>query len=228
MRLNSPGLWICIDGPDFTGKCTQCAKLIERLIFANEDNVITYTHEPTRDARIIKEKLRAEKGNAYKDPEVMAHLYIDNRQSNEKRVIRPALAAGGIGLSNRSKYATLAYQAAQGIEISELIKFHKERNIGTPDITFFLFVDDDEELRERMKRTGKTGDKFESDFDFQKLVAVNYERLAALAPTDPKFFGDIHPIKKYARASIYDISDSIWQKLEPVYKAWTEERDRIE
>jgi len=226
---NSPGLWICIDGPDFTGKGTQTTELFKRLIMANEDNVVTYTHEPTRNAKAIKAKLKAEVGNAYGDPELMAKLYIQDRVDNERNVIRPALTAGGIVISNRHKYSTLAYQASQGVPIDELVTLHKEKRIGTPDITFFLFVGDHEELCERMARTGKTGDKFESDLAFQKLVAANYKRLVKIAKNDPEFYGNIYPIQKERpRSRIEDVADSIWQNLEPVYKAWTERRDRIQ
>ena len=227
MVNNSPGLWICLDGPDFTGKGTQTKELFTRLVSANEDNVITYTHEPTRDARAIKEKLKREKGDAYKGPMVMAELYIDNRAVNELQVVRPALLAGGIVISNRHKYSTLAYQLAQGVSLQELTRMHKERGIGTPDITFFLFLDNEKELRERMLRTGKTGDKFESDFEFQRKVATNYRHLAELAGEDLDFFGDIHSVNMHPGTGIHDISRSIWKNLEPVYNAWTKKRDQI-
>lgn len=225
MTDNSPGLWICIDGPDFTGKGTQTVELIRRLIVSNEDNVVAYTHEPTRNARALKDKLKREKGDAYKDPQVTTHLYVDDRVENENAVIRPTLANGGIAVSNRFKYSTLAYQAAQGMNMDELIRMHKERGIGTPDITLILFMDDEDELRSRMARTGKTGDKFESDFDFQRKVAFNYRTLIDLAPSDPEFFGPIYAANKHPTASIWDVSDSIWEKIQPVYNAWSLKRD---
>lgn len=225
---NAPGLWICIDGPDFTGKGTQTTELIRRLIAVNEDNVVTYTHEPTRNARQIKEKLKRESGDAYKDPVLMSQLYTDDRVDNERFVIRPTLNAGGIVVSNRHKYSTLAYQQAQGVSLPELIAMHKVKGVGTPDITLFLFVDDYEELRSRMSRTGKTPDKFEGDFDFQKSVSTHYRVLAELAPTDPAFYGSIHSIGKHSRVSVHDIADVIWQKVESVYVRWAAYRDTEE
>ena len=224
MTSNSPGLWICIDGLDFTGKGTQTSELIRRLIATNEDNVITYTHEPTRDARKIKDKLKAERGDAYKDSRVMAELNIDDRANNEFHVIRPALRSGGVVVSNRHKYSTLAYQVAQGMDINELIKMHKDKEIGTPDISLLLFLDDEDAIRERMLRTGKSGDKFESDFEFQKKVADNYRKIVELAKDDD-FFGKVYPVHSDKGTSIFDVADCIWKSIRPCYDLWTKIRD---
>jgi len=221
---NSPGLWICIDGPDFTGKGTQSVELFRRLVVANEDNVVTYTHEPTRNARKIKQKLKEQQGDAYRDARVMAELYINDRRQNEDEVIRPALRSGGITISNRHKYSTIAYQAVQGVPMEELVATHKSKGIGTPDITFLLLLSDEAELQSRIVQTGKNPDKFEGDFNFQKAVGVRYRSFVGEGMTDPDFYGRIVPIDT-AGNSIEKVSNLIWGRLEPIYTDWSRRRD---
>ena len=45
------GLWICIDGADYTGKREQSVRLADELTRWHEDNDVLITHEPTFRAR---------------------------------------------------------------------------------------------------------------------------------------------------------------------------------
>ncbi len=211
------GLWICIDGPDFTGKGTQCGILISKLIEDREDNIIAYTHEPTAKAQEIKRKLKEEKGQAYKDPMVMAEFYIADRVLNEERIIRPILKDGGIVISNRHKYSTDAYQSSQGVDFETLTSLQKKMGVGTPHITVFLAISAGE-LSRRMRKSQKEPDKFESDLIFQHKVTGKYDSIARIVNTDRDYFGNIHVIN--AEGDPNGVSKMIWAKIEPFYRNW--------
>ena len=123
------GLWLCIEGADYTGKRTQCSLLFDKLTSLSEDNIIVYTHEPTARAKEIKRKLKAEKGEAYKDGLKMSELYIADRVWNEKTIIKPILHAGGIA-SKRWSSASGEQKRPHGERVSgarRLVKRKKSR-----------------------------------------------------------------------------------------------------
>ena len=219
------GLWICIEGADYTGKRTQCSLLFDKLTSLSEDNIIVYTHEPTARAKEIKRKLKEEKGEAYKDGLKMAELYIEDRVWNEKNVINPILNAGGIAISNRYKYSTDAYQSLQEIDLETLINAQKKFKIGTPHVTLFLDINE-KELVERMKKTDKEPDKFESDLLFQRKVAEKYRAISRISSTDKEYFGDVKLVD--ANDKPEEVFEKIWQAIGNLYEKWDKYNDLFE
>tara|TARA_Y100000310_G_C20589010_1_gene766964 strand:+ start:252 stop:941 length:690 start_codon:yes stop_codon:yes gene_type:complete len=221
MGRNKPGLWICIEGGDFTGKRTQSSLLFDKLTELDEDNIVVYSHEPTRRAGEVKRKLKEERGDAYGDAEEMAELYIADRVWDEKNVIRPVLDAGGIVISNRHKYSTDAYQSAQGMDLEVLMRLQKKFRVGTPDVAVFLEIDGGERKR-RMKDAGDEGDKFESDMIFQERVADAYGKIFDIKSTDKEYFGDVYLVGGGGRPN--HIFNRVWKEIEPHYNNWVQER----
>jgi dTMP kinase len=221
MGRNGNGLWICLEGGDFTGKRTQISLLFDKLTELDEDNVVVYTHEPTRKAREVKRKLKEERGDAYGNSEEMAELYIADRVSHERDVVNPILKSGGIVISNRHKYSTDAYQSAQGMDLEKLIRLQKKFGVGTPDVTFFLDISTEERI-ERMKYTGDKGDKFESDLMFQERVAEAYRNIFNIQSTDREYFGVIKIVD--GNAIPMHVGNNIWRDLRPVYNDWVQSR----
>jgi dTMP kinase len=221
MGRNGNGLWICIEGGDFTGKRTQISLLFDKLTELDEDNIVVYTHEPTRNAREVKRKLKDERGDAYGNSEEMAELYIADRVKNERDVINPILEAGGIVISNRGKYSTDAYQSSQGMDLEKLIKLQKKFGVRTPDVTVFLDISNEERI-ERMKYARDSGDKFESDLIFQEKVAEAYRNIFNIKSTDPEYFGDINLISGQGRPE--EVFNILWMQVKPYYNDWVQGR----
>ena len=217
------GLWICIDGADYTGKGEQTRRLASRLNELHEDNDVLLTHEPTRRAREIKRKLR-EEPDAYSDGLKLAELYVDDRIQHEREVILPLLNIGGIVISNRHKYSTDAYQHAQRVPYYKLHELQQKRGVHTPDLTLFLEIDSPT-LIERMRSRNISADKFEGSREFQETVREKYRLLARLAPSDSSYFGIVHTLD--GKGSKESVEGKIFEVVNPVYEQWATQWEHL-
>jgi len=86
----SKGLLIVLEGGDFSGKNTQTALLAKNLLSLSEDNDLVITHEPTKHAKELKQRLK-EETDAYANAERMAQLYVEDRRHHCQRLIQPSL-----------------------------------------------------------------------------------------------------------------------------------------
>ena len=109
-------------------------------------------------------------------------------------MIRPVIDAGGIVVSDRYHLSTYAYQQTQGVELSDLIKIHKERRIENPDLTVLIEVDY-KTASERMKKRGEAIEKFEGDREFIEKLIKNYKDLYINGGDYPSLFGPIVLVK---------------------------------
>lgn len=98
----------------------------------------------------------------------MARLFIEDRRRHVRELILPALKHGVDVVCDRYKLSTIAYQAAQGLDMDKLIARHK--GMPVPDITFFLYVTPEVAMR----RTDKKDKKFERSREFQEKVLTSY------------------------------------------------------
>jgi dTMP kinase len=170
-----PGLFVTFEGVDRAGKTTQ-ARLLrdalgERAVGVREPGG-TAVGERVRE--IVKDEgvelgVRAE-----------ALLFAAARAELVERVIRPALEAGRVVVSDRYLDSSLAYQgAARGLGVEEVARVNGFATGGLePDLTFLLELD----LGEAAARGGES-DRFESEGQaLQEQVRDAYARLAAEAP----------------------------------------------
>jgi dTMP kinase len=204
------GLWVCLEGSDYTGKKTQSILLAQRLLDLSEDNDVLLTHEPTRRAKEIKRKLKEEK-DAYDGQEEMARLYIEDRVRHEREIILPALERGQIVIANRGNYSTDAYQSAQGGSLDNLINLQKQAGIQTPDIIFFIEISGEELQRRIYLKTEKNPDKFEKNKEFQEEVKSEYRKIFGMKNSDFDYFGNIYLIS--GEGNPEDVSKRIIDKI---------------
>ena len=102
------GLFLVLEGGDYSGKKEQSIRLAENLLNLSEDNDVLITHEPTRRAKEIKRKIK-DNESAHADAEKMAELYVDDRIYHSKNLIKPNLDKGAIVITNRYFLSTLVY-----------------------------------------------------------------------------------------------------------------------
>jgi dTMP kinase len=166
------GVFVTIEGIDRSGKSTQARRLVDAL---GADAVLV--REP--GGTPAGERIRA----ILKDPKLALDartetlLFAAARAELVARVIRPALEAGRVVVSDRFLDSSLAYQGhARGLGEAEVRQVNSWATAGLePDVTILLRIDP-----EVAAARGSEGDRFEDEgLALQRAVADAYDRLAA-------------------------------------------------
>ncbi len=169
------GLFVTFEGIDRSGKTTQ-AQLLERALGT--------------DALAVREPGGTELGERVRDlvkdaridagPRAEALLFAAARAELVDVVVRPALEAGRVVISDRFLDSSLAYQGgARGLGVEEVERINHFATDGlVPDLTFLLELDP-------VDAAGRAGmlDRFEDEgLGLQRAVAEAYDRLADADP----------------------------------------------
>lgn len=167
------GKLVSIEGIDGCGKTTH-TKLLAEWLRAKGYRVVV-TDEPTDGiiGRIIKRALR---GEIRLQVTTEALLFAADRIQHIDEVIRPALKAGKIVITERYFYSSLAYQSARGLSMTWLESIN--RAALKPNLSILIDLPADVAFQ-RIKRSRRL-DKFEQDMKLQRLVRSNYLRIARL------------------------------------------------
>lgn len=174
-------MYIVIEGQDGTGKSTQAKMLAE--YFAKQNREVVILEEPDGDlpqAHDLHDMILTRGYNL--EPMTNVLLFTAARVELWKKIAEPVLKRGGIVISARNYWSTLAYQGyGEGVSRSKIIKITKETlpdKYFTPDYGFILTVSDTVRL-ERQKSRGKATETFEAKpDDFQQKVNASYPRIA--------------------------------------------------
>jgi dTMP kinase len=173
------GVFIALEGGEGAGKSTQ-AKLLERwLTSAGHDVVLT--REPGGTA--VGAALRAillDHDTGTLSPRAEALVYAADRAEHVDALIRPALAAGSVVITDRYVDSTLAYQGAgRSLDATDLAQLARIATGGLrPHLTVVLDIDPVDGLA----RAGDH-DRIEAEpLDFHQRVR---EQFLALAAADP-------------------------------------------
>lgn len=170
---------ITVEGVEGVGKTTQLRLLAEWL--RARGRRVRETAEP--DGTRLGEGLRA-LFTTTPSPEPLAEalLFAAARRQHVVEVIRPALAAGEIVLSDRFADATLAYQGyGRGVPLATIEALNQLATEGLrPDLTLLLDLDVAAGLA---RLGGRALDPFEAlGLDFHERVRKGYLELAAREP----------------------------------------------
>ena len=169
------GLFVTFEGIDRSGKTTQAGMLVEAL---GDEAVAVREPGGTELGERVRELLKDPRGEI--GPQAETLLFAAARAELCRRVIRPALDAGRIVVSDRFLDSSLAYQgAARGLGVDEVLDVNRFATDGlVPDLTILLAIDPDAAGR----RAGEA-DRFEDEgAALQRRVADAYERLAEAEP----------------------------------------------
>ena len=173
------GYFVAFEGGEGAGKTTQLDAFVQWLE-ARGAEVVT-TREPGGSAigqRIRDILLDTDAGSM--DERAEALLYAADRAQHVAEVIRPALAAGKVVVSDRYIDSSLAYQGlARGLGLDEILRISEWATGGLlPDLVLYLKVDSGAGLRrvsepDRIEREGP---------DFHDRVGNAYLELARRYP----------------------------------------------
>lgn len=185
------GCFVVLEGPEGTGKSTLAAALAERMTEQGVDPVVV--REP--GGTPLAERLRHELWHADRPwtPEAELLFVTTARADLVASVIRPALEAGRVVLSDRFDLSTMVYQGiGRGLPIEHVRWVNAAATAGlVPDVT--VVIDLDPAIgRQRQARAGKAPDRMErEDAAFHARVAEAYR--TACGPGVHHVDGDASP-----------------------------------
>ena len=208
-------LFITFEGTEGCGKSTQVELLAQQLRKLGYQNVLAL-REPggTAIGEEIRHTLKHSKNNAAMTAEAELLLMNASRAQLVREIIRPALAAGRIVLSDRFHDSTTAYQG-HGRQLDlKMVKAVIDVAVGEtmPDLTLLLTVPQEiSELRLAMRQSTLPfmRDRIEeADKNFFARVAKGYDAIAA---TEPK---RVHVVD--GSGSAESTFAKIWELVQPV------------
>lgn len=179
------GAFLTVEGIDGCGKSTQMRMLAGELRLRGVD-VLT-THEPGGTA--LGKRLRAALLDPAESVDPLAEIliYAADRAQHVRTIVRPALTAGQVVLSDRYADSTIAFQGAGRGFPPKLVQTVVELATGglKPDLTLIFDLPVVECMARTMRRTdgGIHNDRLESeDAAFHTRVRNAYLELAAAEP----------------------------------------------
>jgi len=176
-------VFITFEGPDGSGKTTQAHLLAERL--REQRHEVVLTREPGGSdigdqIRVVLHDLR----NTAMDARTEILLYSASRAQHVAQLIRPALAAGKIVISDRYADSTLAYQGyGRGLDLETLRTVTAFATGGlVPDLTLYLDIPPQEGLQRR-RLGGDEWNRLDAEaLEFHQRVRAGFLELVRLEP----------------------------------------------
>ena len=176
-------MYIVIEGQDGTGKSTQARLLSE--YFTSQGREVVVMDEPDGElpgAHDLHDLILV-RGKDYEFTGLTnVLLFTAARVELWRKIAEPVLKRGGVVISARNWWSTLAYQGyGEGVSRSRIIRLTHEalpREYCEPDVSMMLTVSDAVRL-ERQGGRGKAVETFESRPDeFQQKVNAGYLAIA--------------------------------------------------
>ena len=186
--LAGPGLFVSFEGIDGCGKTTQITLFLARLREMGIEPVRAQEPGGTPVGSLIRGVL-LDSANANMDPRTELLLYFASRAQNVAEVIRPAVEAGKLVVSDRFTDSTVAYQG-HGRHLGEDIVFRLEEIACDgirPDLTFWLDLDPVKarsRVRSRTDRMEVGQDRMEvQPLEFFERVRRGYDSIHKAEPS---------------------------------------------
>ncbi|MFP4070646.1 MAG: dTMP kinase [Desulfovibrionales bacterium] len=180
-------MFITFEGIEGCGKSTQCTLLKE--ILENQGRKVLLTREPggSRLGQVLRTIL-LDIANQDLTGEAELFLYLADRSQHVSQVIRPALDAGTVVISDRYADSTVVYQGyGRGLDPKLLHTFNDVAVSGLwPDLTLLLDLPVEQGLKRALTRNFQEGQtesegRFEAEsMSFHGRVREGYLTWAAL------------------------------------------------
>jgi dTMP kinase len=160
------GYFISFEGGEGVGKTTQIKRLAASLRELGHE--VLETREPggSPGAEAVRHVLLSGAAEAL-GPKLEAVLFAAARSDHVETVIRPAIEAGGIVLTDRFMDSSRVYQGVTGgLEPDFMAALERVTVNGmTPDLTIILDIEPEEGLKRASARraSGESADRFEKE-----------------------------------------------------------------
>ena len=211
MKSMKKGLFIVVDGIDGSGK-SEIVKMLHNYLFSKDKKYrILTTREPTNGkyGMQIREMLGKEKNPESSSNKIM-ELFIKDREEHLKNTIGPFLKKSyrnelNIVLCDRYYYSTIAFQGAQGLDVTKLV--NKNKKFRKPDITFILDVEPSVALK-RIEYRKK--EKFEQ-LDFMRKIRKNFLSLPKMLDDNLKIVDSNKPLNEVFESIKKEIDKALYK-----------------
>lgn len=207
-------MFISFEGIEGTGKSTQITLLKARLEATGRRVLVTCEPGGSRIGAELRRVLLSLE-NRDLSPRAELFLYLADRAQHVAQVVRPALAAGQVVLSDRFADSTVAYQAyGRGLDVEELHSLNALAVDGLwPDATILLDIEARTGLGRAVARNQSEGKTVaEGRFEAESLAFHERVRQGYLALAD-RFPARILPVD--ASATPETVARAVWAQLEP-------------
>jgi dTMP kinase len=204
------GFYLVFEGIVGCGKTTQSKILFEKLKQEFPKKEIVWTKEPggTEIAQEIRKVVQVTPFDEEMEPICEQYLYAASRAQTLRKIVAPVLKRGGIMISDRSFFTSMAYQGfGRGLGLDLVLKINESAidNLW-PDMVLFIDTKIDTALR---RAKDQAGDKFES---FKKPFFIKVRN------------GYLEVAEKYKKiVRVVDGDGSVDEVSERVYKIISEE-----
>jgi dTMP kinase len=178
-------LFITLEGPDGSGKSTQCKLLAEHLQSLGHAPRVLLTREPggTEISLQVRQVLMDMK-NKSMFPATEFLLFSAARAQLVREKIKPHLAAGGIVIADRYYDSSLAYQGyGHGIPLASIRAITEFATDSLkPDLTLLLDIDAERGLRRRQVNATEWNRLDDYTLAFHQRVRNGFLELARAEP----------------------------------------------
>jgi dTMP kinase len=208
--LSMSGILITFEGGDASGKSTQVTRLAERL--RAEGKPVSVVHDPgsTEVGQAIRQLLLHARENRSLNHSAELLLFAASRSQMISEVIRPALDAGQIVISDRFADSTLVYQGyGRGLSL-DFIQVLQDFVLGDirPALTLVLDLDLATIRKRQLRRVRpvSAADRLEQlPDDFHQRVREGYLELVRREPGRVRLIDASLPEK--------ELAEIIWNEL---------------
>jgi dTMP kinase len=173
------GLFLCFEGGEGAGKSTQASLLRDWLVGQGREVMLTFEPGDTHVGRDIR-RIVLDPATGHLADRTEALLYAADKAEHVEKVVRPALAAGSVVITDRYVDTSLAYQGTgRGIDTVELERVLRWATGDLrPHLTVLLDVEPSAGLGRFEER-----DRIEAEsLDFHTRAREGFLALAAANP----------------------------------------------
>ncbi len=176
-------MFLTLEGPEGSGKSTQCKLLAEHLTSLGHNVLLTREPGGTEISQQVRQIIMDMK-NKSMFPATEFLLFSSARAQLVREKIRPHLDNGGIVISDRYFDSSLAYQGyGHGLPLESIraITAFATDNL-TPDLTLLLDIDPERGLRRRRSNNEEWNRLDDYELAFHRRVRDGFFELVKAAP----------------------------------------------